>query len=136
MDASGAVYLRQDGDETDASGWPMNTDLVRILSQRVPPPTGAAGDPRWFGAFLSRGTAGGRATIDTGEVLRAWRGAGEWQEAVIDVDGSRVIVKLNGIEIAQGDGVANLASGGHVGLEIGQGTMEFRQIEISGYSVN
>lgn len=135
-DASGGVYLRQDGDAADASGWPLNTDMVRILSQRVPPPTGAAGDPRWFGAFLSRGTAGGKATIDTGEVLRAWRGVGEWQEAVFDVDGSRVTISLNGIEIAQGDGVANLARGGHVGLEIGQGAMEFRQIEISGYSVD
>src|SRR5690606_15031971 len=107
-DASGVVYLRQDGDAGDDSGGPVRIDMVRILSQRVPPPTGAAGDPRWFGAFLSRGTAGGKATIDTGEVLRAWRGVGEWQEAVFDVDGSRVTVSLNGIEIAQGDGVANL----------------------------
>lgn len=133
-DALGGVYLRQRGDTVDASGWPMNTDKVQVLSQRVPPPTGAAGDPRWFGAFLSRGTAGGRATIDTGEVLRAWRGVGEWQEAEFEVDHSRVTVRLNGIEIAEGDAIANLAEGGFVGLEIGPGVTEFRTIEISGYT--
>lgn len=135
-DASGGLYVRQHGDETDASGWPLNTDKVQLLSQRVPPPTAAAGDPRWFGAFLSRGTRGGRATIDTGEVLRAWRGVGEWQEVIYDVDGSRVTVRLNGIEVAQGDNIANLDTGGFVGLEIGPGVTEFRRIEISGYTVD
>lgn len=135
-DANGGVYLRQAGAESDASGWPLNTDKVQLLSQRNPPPTGAAGDPRWFGAFLSRGTAGGRATLDTGEVLRAWRGVGEWQEVLYEVDGSRVTVTLNGIEIAEGDNVANLAEGGFVGLEIGPGVTEFRTIEISGYALD
>jgi hypothetical protein len=130
--ASGGVYLRQVGAKADSSGWPMNTDKVQLVSQRNPPPTAAAGDPRWIGAFLSRGTAGGRATLDTGAVLHAWRGNGEWQEAVYEVDGTRVRIKLNGIEIGEGDNVANLATGGFVGLEIGPGVTEFRTIEING----
>lgn len=134
--ATGGVYLRVDGDEVDESGWPLNTDYVRMLSQRVPPPTGAAGDPRWFGAFLSRGTLGGRASLDTSAVLRAWRNVGEWQEAVIEVDGSRATIKLNGVLVAEGDNVANLAQGGFVGLEIGSGVTEFRRIEIQGYIKN
>lgn len=131
--ASGGVYLRARGDGVDASGWPTNSDKVQILSQRNPPPTGAAGDPRWFGAFLSKGTAGGRATLDTGAVLDAWRGNGEWQEATFEVDGRRATIKLNGILIAEGDNVANLEEGGFVGLEIGPGVIEYRRIEINGY---
>ena len=111
-DANGGIYLRQRGDEVDENGWPMGTDKVQLLSQRVPPPTAAAGDPRWFGALLSRGTAGGVATLDTGEVLRAWRGVGEWQEAVYEVNAGHVSVKLNGIEIAEGDAIANYSGGG------------------------
>ena len=130
--ANGGVYLRVAGDKVDASGWPLNTDKVQILSQRNPPPTGAAGDPRWFGAFLSRGTAGGRATLDTGRVLSAWRGNGEWQHAQFEVDGRRVTVTLNGVVVAEGDDVANLETGGFVGLEIGPGVTEFRRIEIEG----
>lgn len=130
--ANGGVYLRVAGDKADSSGWPLNTDKVVVLSQRNPPPTGAAGDPRWFGAFLSRGTAGGRATLDTGRVLDAWRGNGEWQQAKFEVDGRRVTVSLNGIVVAEGDDVANLDTGGFVGLEIGPGVTEFRQIEIEG----
>jgi hypothetical protein len=136
QDTNGGIYLRQRGSEEDSSGWPMNTDKVQFLAQRNPPPTAAAGDPRWFGTLLSRGTAGGRATLDTGEVLRAWRGVGEWQEAIYEVDGSRVTVKLNGIEIASGDNVANLVEGGFVGLEIGPGVTEYRRIEINGYTEN
>lgn len=131
--ANGGVYLRVGGDKADTSGFALNTDKVQFLSQRNPPPTGAAGDARWFGAFLSRGTPGGRATIDTGRVLDAWRGNGEWQQATLAVDGRRVTVTLNGIVIAEGDNVANLETGGFVGLEIGAGVTEFRQIEIEGY---
>jgi hypothetical protein len=132
--ANGGVYLRARGDQVDASGWPMNTDKVQVLSQREPPPTAAAGDPRWFGAFLSRGTAGGRSTLDTGAVRKAWRGVGEWQEAVYEVDGTHVNIKLNGVLIGEGDNVANLAEGGFVGLEIGPGVTEYRRIEIQGYT--
>ncbi|MDH4124485.1 MAG: DUF1080 domain-containing protein [Gammaproteobacteria bacterium] len=130
--ADSGVFLRAYGDTTDASGWPQNTDEAQILSQRVPPPTGAAGDPRWFGTLLSHGTAGGRASVDTGMVLDAYRGDREWQTVVVDVDGGRVGVTLNGVLVAEGDNVANLESGGYVGLQIGSGVTEFRTIEIHG----
>lgn len=135
-DANSGVYVRQRGSGTDESGWPINTDEVQILSQRVPPPTAAAGDPRWFGALLSRGTQGGRGLLDTGEILRAWRGVGEWQEAVFEVQGGNVKVSLNGVEISEGSNLANAAEGGFVGLEIGPGVTEFRTIEINGFRVD
>jgi hypothetical protein len=103
-----------------------------MLTQRIPPPTGAAGDRRWFGTLLSHGTAGGRATVDTGAVLTAYRATGDWQDVVVDVDGARVTVTLNGIVVADGDNVANLDTGGFVGLEIGSGVTEFRRVEIQG----
>jgi hypothetical protein len=135
-DANSGVYLRQRGNETDESGWPMNTDELQILSQRVPPPTAAAGDPRWFGSLLSRGTEGGLGSLDTGEILRAWRGVGEWQEALLQVEGSSAKISLNGIAIAEGGNLANVAEGGFVGLEIGPGVTEFRTVEIHGYRLD
>jgi len=128
--ADTGVFLRAVDAET-GSGWPTS-DEVQMVTQRVPPPTGAAGDPRWFGALLSHGTPGGRAIIDTGAVLDAYRGSGEWQEAIIDVDGRRVGIRLNGVPIAEGDDVAHLDTGGYVGLQIGSGVVEFRLIEIRG----
>jgi len=130
--ADTGIFLRVYGDETDESGSPMNTDEAQMLTQRVPPPTGAAGDRRWFGTLLSHGTSGGRASVDTAAVLNAYRDNGEWQDVVVQVDGSRVSVTLNGTLVAEGDNVANLESGGHVGVQIGSGTTEFRLIEIQG----
>ena len=135
-DANSGLYVRQRGSGADESGWPTNTDEVQILSQRVPPPTAAAGDPRWFGAVLSRGTQGGRGFLDTGEILRAWRGIGEWQEAFFEVQGGNVKVTLNGIDISEASNIANAAEGGFVGLEIGPGVTEFRTIEINGFRVD
>lgn len=128
--ADTGVFLRAVDTDT-GSGWPTS-DEVQMLTQRFPPPTGAAGDPRWFGTLLSHGTPGGRAIVDTGAVLDAYRGAGGWQEAIIDVDGRRVSVRLNGVPIAEGDDVAHLDSGGYVGLQIGSGVVEFRLVEILG----
>jgi len=130
--ADSGVFLRVHGDETDESGSPMNTDEAQMLTQRIPPPTGAAGDRRWFGTLLSHGTAGGRATVDTAAVVDAYRGMGEWQDVIVDLDGGRVTVTLNGTLVGEGDNVANLESGGFVGLQIGSGTTEFRLVEIQG----
>jgi hypothetical protein len=141
--ANGGIYLRASDEDSGVSHWTTtndpemgystNTDMVRLLSQRVPPPTLGAGDPRWMGTLLSRGTPGGRTYVDSSAILDAWQGVGEWHEMVIEVDGTQFQTTLNGILISYGDNVSNLREGGHVGLEIGNGATEFRLIEIQGY---
>jgi hypothetical protein len=131
-DADSGVYLRVGDDDVDQFGWPLDTTEAQLRHQQVPPPTGAPADRRWIGAILRRGdSAGGLTTIDTSAVLSAYRGLNTWQEAVIEVNGRHVTWKLNGTVIGEGDNVANPA-GGHVGIQIGPGTIEFRRIEIKG----
>lgn len=140
---NGGVYLRASLDEDNRPHWTTvndpemgysgNTDMIRLVRTNSPPPTLAAGDPRWIGTLLSRGTPGGRTYLDTSAVVDAFRGVGEWHEMVIEVDGTEFRTTLNGTLISYGDNIANLEEGGYVGLEIGTGVTEFRLIEIQGY---
>ncbi|MCR5879290.1 DUF1080 domain-containing protein [Phenylobacterium sp. J367] len=133
-DADTGVYLRAPGGANDADGWPLGTAEAQIRHQANPPPTLAAGDRRWIGAILRRGGTDGPAVIDNSAVLSAYRGLGEWQEAVVTVEGRNVTVRLNGELIGEGGNVAN-PEGGYVGLQMGPGQVEFRTIEIKGQDV-
>jgi hypothetical protein len=120
--ADSGIFIRAIGDTPFMRNWPNNSYQVQVRN----PSTQSPFPP--VGGLFRHGTPPGETTLDQEAVTRAFTGTGEWQTLEIDLQGERLIVRLNGTQVLTAAGIGN--SPGHIGVQGEVGVVEYRSIEI------
>jgi hypothetical protein len=121
-DADSGVFLRADGDQTFARGWPDASYQVQLRN-----PLGASPFPPAGFLFRHRMPEGPIAFDETA-VRSAALPTGEWQTLAIELMGERLAVWLNGTPVTRAARVVE--SRNFIGLQAESGALEFRSIRI------
>jgi hypothetical protein len=121
-DADSGLFVRAVSTQGFMRGWPNNSYQVQIRNpateSRLPP----------VGGLFRHGTPPGPAEFDAAAVARAVAPTGEWQSLEVDVIGSRLTARLNGIQVLSAMDLANPR--GYLGLQAETGIVEFRSVEV------
>lgn len=122
-DADSGIFIRTIGDRPFMRGWPNNGYQVQVRDPSRPSPFPPVG------GLFRHGTPPGDATLDTDAVGRLFTGTGEWQTLEIDVQGDRLVVRLNGDDVLTAANMQNAP--GYIGIQAEAGVMEYRAILIA-----
>ena len=121
-DADSGIFVRAVGSGIFMRGWPGDSYQVQVRVPTAPGPLPPVG-----GLFRH----GPRIVIDAPDVdtvRKAFTGAGEWQRLEVELSGSVLQTRLNGVNVLRAEGIADRA--GYVGIQAETGTLEYRAIEI------
>ena len=116
------VFLRALPDAAFARGWPNRSYQVQLLN-----PVGGGSLPPVGGVFR-HGMPPGDTALDRDAVRAAFTGTGEWQVLEIEVVGTELAVKLNGVAVTTASGIADVE--GYIGIQSETSAVEFRRIDI------
>ena len=121
-DADSGLFVRAGSTAGFMRGWPNNSYQVQIRNpateSRLPP----------VGGLFRHGMPPGAAEFDAAAVARAVKPTGEWQALEVDVLGTRLTARLNGILVLSATDIANPR--GYIGLQAETGIVEFRSLEV------
>jgi Domain of Unknown Function (DUF1080) len=120
--ADSGVFLRALPDRAFARGWPNLSYQVQLLN----PLAGGTLPP--VGGVFRHGMPPGETQLDRDAVLAAFTGTGEWQVLEIEVAGTELTVKLNGVAVTKALGLADVE--GYIGIQSETSAVEFRRIDI------
>lgn len=126
-DADSGVFVRAAAPAEKAffNGWPANSYQVQTREMSKNQST----TPIWLGdIFRHPGTAPGKTEFNGEALQKAVKKMGEWQEYEIEVMGSTLTVKLNGVQITRAENLSNPR--GYIGLQGESDLVEYRKIEI------
>jgi hypothetical protein len=121
-DADSGIFIRAIGDTPFMRGWPNNSYQVQVRDPARPSPFPPVG------GLFRHGTPQGETALDQEAVTRLFTGTGEWQVLEIDLEGDRLIVRLNDGEVLKAANIMN--SPGYIGIQGEAGVVEYRAIEI------
>ncbi len=116
------IFLRALPDGTFGRGWPNRSYQVQLLNPR------AGGSLPVIGGIFRHGMPAGETALDTQAVRAAFTGTGEWQLLEIEVTGTELTVRLNGVAVTRASDIADVE--GYLGIQSETGAVEFRRIDI------
>ena len=116
------IFLRALPDAAFARGWPNRSYQVQLLN----PLAGPSLPP--IGGLFRHGMPPGETTLDREAVSRAFTGTGEWQLLEIELVGTELAVRLNGVPVTKASGISDVA--GYIGIQGETSSVEFRRIDI------
>lgn len=120
--ADSGVFFRALPDGAFARGWPNKSYQVQLLN-----PASGSTLPL-VGGLFRHGMPPGETAFDRDAARAAFTGTNEWQLLEIEVIGSGVAVRLNGMPVTTASGITDVA--GFVGIQGETNTVEFRRIDI------
>lgn len=120
--ADSGVFFRAQPDGTFGRGWPTRSYQVQLLN----PLAGGTLPP--VGGLFRHGMAAGETALDRDAVRAAFTGTGEWQILEVEVVGTELAVKLNGMLVTRASEIADLA--GYIGIQSETSAVEFRRIDV------
>ena len=121
-DADSGLFVRAVGASIFMRGWPGDSYQVQV---RVPT---APGPLPPIGGIFRHGTPPGTNAVNTDLVRKTFTGVGEWQRLEVEVSGTVLLVRLNGVETTRAESLVDRA--GFVGIQAETGAVDYRAIEI------
>lgn len=116
------IFVRAAPDGSFGAGWPNRSYQVQLLNPHIERPFPP------IGHVFRHGMPPGDTALDLAAARRAFRGIGEWQLLEVDVAGSELTVRLNGVPLTRAANIANRT--GYIGIQGETSALEFRRIEI------
>jgi hypothetical protein len=121
-DADSGIFVRAEGQNTFARGWPNQSYQVQIRN-----PAGTSPFPP-IGGLFRHARASGETSYNEDLARSLSAPTGEWQTLRLQVEGESLSVTLNGTEITRAAGLA--VEPGFIGIQGETGALEFRAIRI------
>jgi hypothetical protein len=122
-DADSGIFVRALGESEFVRGWPNQSYQVQLRN-----PLGDSPFPP-VGGLFRHGMANGATNYDEDLARANSRPTGEWQTLVVRVEGERLTVTLNDVEITTAVALGNRP--GYIGIQGETGTLEFRSLRLS-----
>jgi len=121
-DADSGIFVRAQGENTFARGWPNQSYQVQLRN-----PLGASPFPP-VGGIFRHGMPNGDTSYDEDLARASSLPTGAWQTLNVRVRAATLTVELNGVEITRAEAIAG--SPGYIGIQGETGTLEFRSVRL------